>query len=142
MPCVRAVCGIVLRSYAVVCSVFVMCFVRVVCVCVLVCVGMYVVCVCVGVCVVVVWHAENLRVCIENVPVCAFKTFPCGGRGEEGGWSLPKIAHVGLSRASEVHHKKPLDLTHLRFENRSRTTRSRFLQSFAIPDKAVQVQLS
>ena len=53
-----------------------------------------------------------------------------------------KFAHVGLSRAPEVHHKKPLDLTHLRFENRSRTTRSRFLQSFALHDKAVQLQLS
>ena len=38
----------------------------------------FVVCVCV-VCVLVcvVWHAGNPRVCIQNVPVCAFKTFPC-----------------------------------------------------------------
>ena len=38
------------------------------------------VCVCVGVCwcvFVVVWHAENLRVCIQHVPVCAFKMSPC-----------------------------------------------------------------
>ena len=33
---------------------------------------------------------------------------------------LPKFAHVGSSRASEVHHKKPMDLTHFQFENRSR----------------------
>ena len=42
------------------------------------------------------------------------------------------MAHVELSRASEVHRKKPLDLT--------RTTRSWFLPSFALPDKAVQLQ--
>ena len=131
------------------------------------------VCVLLFVCVVVVRHAEKPRVCIHNVPVCTFKTFPCvlatcphvlymwaccrytrerferthgdvmnthtGGRGEEGAgvviviFSFPKFAHVGLSRASEVHHKKPLDLTHLRLANRSRTTRSRFLQTFASP---------
>ena len=33
---------------------------------------------------------------------------------------LPKFAHVWSSRASEVHHKKPMDLTHFQFENRSR----------------------
>ena len=49
---------------------------------VLVCVVAVLVCVllCVGVCVsvfVVVWHAENLRVCIQHVPVCAFKMSPC-----------------------------------------------------------------
>ena len=66
-------------------------------VCVLgVCVGVCVLGVCVCVCVlgvcwlcvgcvlvvccavfVVVWHAENPRVCIQHVPVCAFKTSPC-----------------------------------------------------------------
>ena len=30
---------------------------------------------------------------------------------------LPKNAHIGLSRASEVHRKKPLDLTSFKFEN-------------------------
>ena len=48
--------------------------------------------------------------------------------------SSPKFAHVGLLRASEVHQKKPLDLTHSRFENRSRTRCCRFLQSFALPE--------
>ena len=38
--------------------------------------------------------------------------------------------------------QKPLDLTNFKFENRSRTTRSRVLQSFALPDEAVQLQLS
>ena len=38
----------------------------------------------------------------------------------------------------EVHRKKPLDLTHSRFEkNRSRTTRFRVLQSFAFKDEAM-----
>ena len=30
---------------------------------------------------------------------------------------LTKISHVALSRASEVHRKKPLDLTNFKFEN-------------------------
>ena len=76
--------------------------------------------------------------------------FECthGGEGRGRGWSghrqfcLPKFAQGGSSSASEVHLKKPLDLTHSRFENKSRTTRSRFLQSFALPDKAVQLQPS
>ena len=38
--------------------------------------------------------------------------------------------------------KKPVDLTHFQFENRSRATRCRFLQSFAVPDEAVQFQQS
>ena len=48
--------------------------------------------------------------------------------------SSPKSAHAGLSRASEVHQKQALDLTHFQFENRSRTTCYRFLQSFAVPE--------
>ena len=51
---------------------------------------------------------------------------------------LTKMAHVGLSLdPREVHQKQPLDLTHLRFESRSRTTCHRFLQSFAISDEGV-----
>ena len=74
--------------------------------------------------------------------VCAFK------RREEGrGGSLPvlltKMVHVGLSLdPREVHQKQLLDLTHLRFESRSRTTCHRFLQSFAISDTGVPLQLS
>ena len=160
-----------------------------VCVCVGVC-GVWSCVVCVvecGVVFVVVWHAENLRVCIQHVPVCAFKTFPCvpatcphvlymwaccrytrghferthgdvlnahtegrrgGRRGEEGrGGSSPvlltKMAHVALSLdPREVHQKQPLDLTHLRFKSRSRTTCHRFLQSFAISGTGVPLQLS
>ena len=105
MPCVGAVCGVVWCRVCV-CGVrvgvCVLCACWCVhvdgCVCVGVCVSVSVsVCVCVGVCwcvvlcgvccvvcvvvcgvvFVVVWNAENLRVCIQHVPVCAFKTFPC-----------------------------------------------------------------
>ena len=38
--------------------------------------------------------------------------------------------------------KKLLDLSHFKFKDRSRTTRHRFLQSFALLDKAVQFQQS
>ena len=38
--------------------------------------------------------------------------------------------------------KKQQNLTHFQFENRSRATRCRVLQSFAVPDKAVQFQQS
>ena len=65
----------------------------------------------------VVWHAENPRVSIQNVPLCARTTRACvtytwgrflnghtGGRRGHRQFCLPKFAHVGLSRASEVHH--------------------------------------
>ena len=48
--------------------------------------------------------------------------------------SIPRLVHVGFSLAREVHWKLPQDLTDLKFKNRSRTTRSRFLKSFALPD--------
>ena len=59
-------------------------------------------------------------------------------RGRRGGhrqFCLPKFAHVGWSRAPEVHQKKPLDVTHFQVEKRSRTTPFRFFQSFALPDE-------
>ena len=37
----------------------------------------------------------------------------------------------------KVHQKKHLDLTHVKFENKSNTARSRFLQPFASPDETV-----
>ena len=49
-------------------------------------------------------------------------------------------AHVGVSRGPQVQQKKPLDLTHVRFENRPRTTRSRFLEPFVLPKEAVELQ--
>ena len=48
-----------------------------------------------------------------------------GKEGEGGGhrqFCSPKFAVIGLSRAPENHRKKPLDLTHFQFENRSKTT--------------------
>ena len=64
--------------------------------------------------------------------------------GEEGHRQLclRKFAHVGLSRAPEVHQKNPLDVIHFQFESKSRTTPFRFFQSFALPDEAVELQLS
>ena len=53
-----------------------------------------------------------------------------------------KITHVQYSLGPRDSPKKPLDLTHFQFENRSRTTCSRFLLSFALHDEAVQLQLS
>ena len=60
--CVRVVCVLVCACWCVRVGVCVLC----------------VVCGCVwcGVCL-FVWHAENLRVCIQHGSVCAFKTFPC-----------------------------------------------------------------
>ena len=83
---------------------------------------------------------------MQNVPVCTGTTRTCvttcaRGAGTHGDvlhlhtevfWTdtrragghrqccLPKFGHVWSSRASEVHHKKPMDLTHFQFENRSR----------------------
>ena len=50
------------------------------------------------------------------------------------------MGHVGLSRASEVNQSYHRIFPIIKFENRSRTTRCRFLQSFAVPDKVVQLQ--
>ena len=103
---------------------------------VLCCVCRYVLC-----CVCAVWCAcvdsKRLRVYIQNVPVYAGNTRTCGGRRQ---FCLPKFAHVGLSLDPRGPPKKPMDLTHFQFENRSRATRCRFLQSFAVPDRAVQFQ--
>ena len=55
---------------------------------------------------------------------------------------LPKFAHTGLSRDPEVHQKVTTGSYKFKFESRSSTTRARFLQSLAFPDKAVQFQLS
>ena len=46
----------------------------------------------------------------------------------------------GLSRASEVHQRNPWEFTHFEFDNRSNTERCRFHQSFALPDKDVELQ--
>ena len=47
-------------------------------------------------------------------------------------WCVPRrVCHFSQSGSP----KKPLDLTHFKFENRSSTGCSRFLQSFALPDE-------
>ena len=62
------------------------------------------------------------------------------GHTEKGGnhrqFCLPKFAHVELSRASEAHRRNFWIFPIFKFENRSRTSCHRFLQSFALPDKA------
>ena len=58
---------------------------------------------------------------------------------------LPKFAHFGVITRLQrfTKKKKLLDLSQIScFENRSRTTRARFLKSFALPDEAVRLQLS
>ena len=63
------------------------------------------------------------------------------GRRGEGGVTISSAYQEKPTKSShlapQVHRKKPLDLTHSKFENRSRTTRSRVLQSFALPDEPV-----
>ena len=127
--------------------------------CVMLCVGVHVCLWCGLWCVVV---AVALRVSIENVPACTFKTSLCAGTHGDvsnvhtGTFSMDtrraggvivssayqNFAHVGLSRASEVHQRNPTFFPIFKFKNRSRTTCSPFLQSFALPDKVVQLQLS
>ena len=73
--------------------------------------------------------------------------FSYGHTGERGGGVTVSSAYQekptkSSHLAPQVHRKKPLDLTHSKFENRSRTTRSRVLQSFAFPDERVQFQQS
>ena len=108
-----------------------------------------------------VWIQKRLRVSIQNVSVCTGTKPACGttcGRGAgthgdvlnvhghtggtgEGGhrqFCLPEFAHVWLSRASEVHQRNFWIIHIFKCEKRLRTTCPRFLQSFALPDKAVQ----
>ena len=94
-----------------------------------------------------VYVQKHLRVYVQNASVCTGTT-PAhgGGRGEGRAghrqFCLPKFAHVRLSLDPRGSPKKPLVLTHSRSENRSRTTRSRVLQSFALPDEPVHCQQS
>ena len=102
---------------------------------------------------------------MQNVPVCTGTTRTCvttcargaGTHGDvlnlhtevfldghtEGRGSssvlLTKICHVWSSRASEVHHKKPIGSYPFSvWEQVERATRCRFLQTFAVPDEAVE----
>ena len=65
-----------------------------------------------------------------------------GGRGPPSVLLTKICQRRVITCFREVHRKKPLVLTNSRFENRSRTTRSRVLQSFALPDEAVHFQQS
>ena len=75
-----------------------------------------------------------------------FWTDTRGRGGEERGVTVSSAYQEKPTKSShlapQVHRKKPLDLTHSKFENRSRTTRSRVLQSFALPDEPVHFQQS
>ena len=62
------------------------------------------------------------------------------GREGHRQFCLPKFAHKGSSHAPDIHRKNHRMLPMFKFENRSRTTCPRFLQSFALPDEAVQLQ--
>ena len=157
--CLRVLLCVVLRGCCCFCC-GVWCVWRV-CVCVFVlCV---VVCVrCGVVCGVTHWKkpcVESARplVYVQHVPVCTGTTHPHKGnvlilhtgeregeRRETKGGSpsvlLTEICPHWLSRAPDVHRKKRKNLTHFQYENSLRTTCS--LQSFALPDKVVQLQLS
>ena len=105
-------------------------------------------------------HSERLRVYQHHAHMCFNMSAWCRytrGRFEsthgdvlnghtEGKRSSPvlltRICRVWLSRASEVHQRNFWIFPIFKFENRLRTTCPRFLQSFALPDKAVQFQQS
>ena len=86
---------------------------------------------------------------VLNLHTEAFWTDTRGRRGEErerrGATASPAHQEKPTKSphpAPQVHRKKPLVLTHSKFESKSRTTRSGVLQSSALPDKAVQFQES
>ena len=77
---------------------------------------------------------------VWNVHTEPFLNLHTAGRRQ---FSLPKNhARRVLTWPQRGSPWKPLNLAYFQFENRSRTTRSRFLQSFASPDEAVKLQLS
>ena len=64
------------------------------------------------------------------------------GRAVSSSVLLTKICPRRVITCFRGPPKKPVDLTQFQFENRSGATRCRFLQKFALPDKAVQFQQS
>ena len=64
------------------------------------------------------------------------------GEGSSSVLLTKKSPRTVLSCPREVHQRNCWILPIFKFENRSRTTCSRFLQSFALPDEAVKLQLS
>ena len=112
---------------------------------------------------------KNPRVSVQNVPLFTFKTSPCvhsrrahvqthvrvvpvhtgtfGTDTRRAGEVIVGSANQNLTTwcyhlTPEVHQRNPWILYIFLFENKSNTARSRFLQSFALPDKVVQLQLS
>ena len=57
-------------------------------------------------------------------------------------FSLPKNHSRRVITCFRGSQKKRKNLTQFKFDKRSRTTPARFLQSFALPDEAVRLQLS
>ena len=108
--------------------------------------------VCVCVCLCVLRHAEKcgkrLRVYTQNVLVYAGTTSTCvstcaRGASTHGNVLNPHTgARVIVSSAYQNFAHVVWILPIFQFENRSRATRCRFLESFALPDKAVQFQQS
>ena len=155
--CVRCVFVVCLLC---VCCVFVVCLLCVCCVFVVCCVTLK------NVEKTSIWLQKRFRVYIQNALVYAGTTRTCVSTCARAGthgyvlnvhmkaffesthwWSSPvllikKNSRRVLTWSQKGSPKKPLDHTHFQFENKSRTTCPRFLQSFAFPDKAVQFQLS
>ena len=114
-----------------------------------------------------VW-IQKRRVYIQDVPECTGTTRTCvstcarGARthgcvlfehtgtfrldtraaGGHRQFCSQAFGHMVLSRAAEVHPRNFWIFPIFEFENGSRTTCSRFLHSFALPDKAFQFRQS
>ena len=80
------------------------------------------------------WHTRGRFECTHG------KRFESRHGGHRQ-FCLPRTAHVGLSLGAKFTESNHWMLPMFKFEKRSRTTCSRFLQSFALPDKTVKQQL-
>ena len=87
------------------------------------------------------WPTPGLMAGPSNCHTGTFRNHTRRGGGHRQG-CLPKFAQIWSLLGPRSPPKKPMDLTHVQFENRSRATRRRFVQSFAVPDEAVQFQQS
>ena len=84
--------------------------------------------------------------CIQNVPVYAGTMRTCvstcargaGAHGDVLNLHTDGVLYIHTGRQGVIVSSKSVDLHHFQFENRSRATRCRFLQTFAVPDKAVR----
>ena len=90
-------------------------------------------------------YRHHARMCYHMRAWCRYTGTIWMDTREAGGHRqccLPEFAHVWLSRASEVHQRNFWIFPIFKLKNRLRTTCPQFLQSFALPDKAVQFQPS